>query len=144
MNYVVALSGLLVGGVTGYLVALGKGTGSRWDRRVTLPLVLAAGAAHLALIPVVEQERQLLFGLYFLGMAGVFLFALLGIGVWRLGAILLPAGSILAYFYFGLIVHEVDVIGLLVKAVEVAAIVAVIVGVVAADGRETVKRRSPA
>ena len=144
VNYVVALAGLAVGCVTGYFVALGIRTTSLWDTRTTLPLVLAAGAAHLALIPVVEQQRQVLFGLYFLGMAGVFAFAMLGFGVWRLGAILLPAGSIFAYFYFGLIAHQVDFVGLAVKAIEVAVSVAAIVGLVAGRGRAPATRRSPA
>lgn len=62
-------------------------------------------------------------------MIGVVVFALLGFGIWRLGAIVFPLGSIGAYFYFGLMVHQVDYIGLLVKLVEVAAIAAVLVPV---------------
>lgn len=144
VNYVVALAGLAVGGVAGFLVALGAGRASTWDRRTTLPLVLAAGAAHLALIPVVEPQRQLLFGLYFLGMGGVFVLALLGAGIWRLGAIVLPAGSILAYFYFGLLAHQVDFVGLAVKVIEAAAIVAAVAGLVASRDATEGSRREPA
>src|SRR5207249_9173816 len=60
-----ALAGLVVGALIGYVLATSTHRASTWDTRVTLPLVLAAGAAHLALIPAVEAQRQLLFGLYF-------------------------------------------------------------------------------
>ena len=117
---------MLAGAVAGWLIATRVNRAGEWDARVTLPLLLGAGAAHLALIPVVERQRQIMFGLYFVAMAGTFVFALLRLGIWRLGAVAFPAGSIAAYFYFGAMVHEVDYIGLAVKVVEAAVIVAAI------------------
>jgi hypothetical protein len=125
-EYVVGLAGMVAGAVTGWLIATRLDRAGGWDARVTLPLLLGAGAAHLALIPVVERQRQVMFGLYFLAMAGTFVFAMLRFGIWRLGAVVFPAGSIAAYFYFAAMVHQVDYIGLAVKAVEAAVIVAAI------------------
>jgi hypothetical protein len=126
----------LVGGVVGFIVATfaarlleRKANLTAWDARLTLPLLLAAAGAHLSLIPVVEMQRQVLFGLYGAALIGVVVFALVGFGIWRLGAVVFPLGSIGAYVYFGLLVHQVDYIGLLVKAVEVAAIVAALASV---------------
>ena len=64
-----------------------------------------------------------------------------GAAVWRLGAVALPAGSILAYAYFAVLAHEADVIGLLVKVVELLAIAAALAPLVRlqpARGRFTV------
>lgn len=143
VQYVVAVAGLLAGGAAGFLVALGVGRASPWDTRTTLPLVLAAGTAHLALVPVVEEQRQVLFGLYFLATAAVYASALLRLPAWRAGAVVFPAGSIGAYFYFASLVHQVDVVGLAVKVVELAAIGAALAGAaVAARGGATRGRRS--
>lgn len=127
--YWIALAGGALGLAVGLIVPRHVGRKSqswRWDGRVTLPLILAAAGAHLALIPLVEQQRQVLFGLYGLALIGVAVFALLEIGIWRLGAIVFPLGSIGAYFYFGVTVHQVDYIGLLIKLVEVAATAAAV------------------
>lgn len=129
--YVPAIAGLVIGAAVGYVVAGLRGPTSA-DARVTLSLLLAAATAHLFLIPVVERERQILFGLYFVALALTFGAALIGIGAWKLGAVLLPAGSILGYFYFAFGVHEVDFVGLLVKLVEVGVIVAAARSVVVA------------
>ena len=129
--YVPAIAGLVIGALVGYVVAGRRGPTSA-DARVTLSLLLAAATAHLFLIPLVERERQILFGLYFVALALTFGAALIGIRAWKLGAVLLPAGSILGYFYFALGVHEVDFIGLLVKVVEVGVIVAAARSVVVA------------
>ena len=129
--YTPAIVGLVIGGAAGYVVA-GRRSPIAADARVTLSLLLAAATAHLFLIPVVERERQILFGLYFVALALTFGAALIGIGAWKLGALLLPAGSILGYFYFAIGVHEVDFIGLLVKLVEVGVIVAAARSLVAA------------
>ena len=132
-SYWIGLVGAAVGLIGGLLVVRVADRRSRlslWDARATLPLLLAAGLAHLSLIPVVELQRQVFFGLYGAALIGVVLFALLGIGIWRLGAVVFPLGSIGAYLYFGLLVHQVDYIGLLVKLVEVAAVAATIVSVV--------------
>jgi hypothetical protein len=67
-------------------------------------------------------------------------FAIAGLGIWRLGAIVLPAGSILAYAYFAVIGHQADVAGLAVKAVELATIAAALWSLVAANR----KHRAPA
>jgi hypothetical protein len=125
--YVVAVPALIVGGVVGAAATAFRRAPRGWDARVTVPLVLAAGAAHLSLIPAVELQRQVLFGLYFLAMAGVVAFALLGFGIWRLGAIVFPVGSIAGYFYFGFVVHQVDYVGLAVKLVELAAVASALV-----------------
>ena len=129
-EYLPALAGLVVGALIGYVLATSTHRASTWDTRVTLPLVLAAGAAHLALIPAVEAQRQL-FGLYFAAVTGTFALALLRVGIWKLGALVFPAGSILAYFYFTLTAHEADFIGLAVKVVEAAVIVAAVRSVLA-------------
>ena len=129
-EYVPAIVGLLIGGAVGYLVAGMRGP-TPTDVRVTLSLLLGAATAHLFLIPVVERERQILFGLYFIALALTFGVALAGTGVWKLGAVLFPAGSILGYFYFAIGAHEVDYIGLLVKVVELGVIVAAARSVVA-------------
>lgn len=136
-SYWIGLVGAAIGLIVGLLVVRAVDHGSRvspWDARATLPLLLAAGLAHLSLIPVVELQRQVLFGLYGAALIGVVLFALLGIGIWRLGAVVFPLGSIGAYVYFGLSVHQVDYIGLLVKLVEVATIAAAILSVLRSRG----------
>jgi hypothetical protein len=128
-DYLVAFAGLAVGAVAGFLIARGAGRAPSSDRQLTMPLVLAAGTAHLALIPVVEMQRQVLFGLYFLAMAAVFGAGVVGRGPWRAGAILFPAGSIAGYLYFALIAHQADVVGLVVKAVEIAVITTAVIGI---------------
>jgi hypothetical protein len=131
LNYWPAVIGLVVGaGAGGLLATLRRGSPGAWDRRVTVPLLLAASAAHLALIPTVETERQILFALYGASLVGVVVFATLGMSIWRLGAVVFPLGSIGAYVYFALLVHQADYIGLLVKLVEVAALVAAFTPVV--------------
>jgi integral membrane sensor domain MASE1 len=55
--------------------------------------------------------------------------------IWRLGAVLLSLGSILAYAYFAGQVDQADVVGLVVKIVEVAAVAAAVRPVIAARRR---------
>ena len=76
---------------------------------------------------MVELERKLMFGLYFLSVVVVVVMALFGWRIWRLGAVLLPVGSILGYAYFAVQVHEVDYIGLFIKVVEVLTIAAALI-----------------
>jgi hypothetical protein len=128
VEYVAAVGGLLVGAFVAWLTAGRLKRADSWDARLTLPLVLAAGAAHVVLIPVVELQRQVLFALYFVAMAGVFTLGALRLSIWRAGAVIFPAGSIFAYFYFAAVAHEADVIGLVVKVVEAGAIAAAIGG----------------
>jgi len=130
-QYLVALVGIGVGAPAGLILAAAvnrrSGNAKRidgWDARVTVPLLLAAAGAHLALIPVVELQRQLMFGLYVVALIITVALAAVGWRIWRLGAVLLPLGSIYAYGYFAVQVHEADVVGLAVKIVEVAAVAA--------------------
>ena len=138
-QYLVAVVGMVVGGSAGWMLAAAmnrrSGDAKRidgWDARVTLPLLLAAAGAHLALIPVVELQRQLMFGLYVLALIITVALAVGGWRIWRLGAIFLPLGSILAYGYFAGQVHEADVVGLVVKTVELMAVAAAARPVIAA------------
>jgi len=138
-QYLVAVVGIVVGGSAGWMLAAAmnrrSGDAKRidgWDARVTLPLLLAAAGAHLALIPVVELQRQLMFGLYVLALIITVALAVGGWRIWRLGAIFLPLGSILAYGYFAGQVHEADVVGLVVKTVELMAVAAAARPVIAA------------
>ncbi len=138
-QYLVAIVGIVVGGSAGWMLAAAmnrrSGDAKRidgWDARVTLPLLLAAAGAHLALIPVVELQRQLMFGLYVLALIITVALAVGGWRIWRLGAIFLPLGSILAYGYFAGQVHEADVVGLVVKTVELMAVAAAARPVIAA------------
>src|SRR5579864_5423287 len=128
--YLVAIAGLAAGAVIGLIVAATLQRSMHvWDARVTVPLLLAAAGAHLVLISQVELQRQILFGLYAAALTGVAIFAVAGLGIWRLGAVVFPAGSIAAYFYFALPEHQADYVGLLVKVVELAAIVSAVVPV---------------
>jgi hypothetical protein len=149
-QYLVAVIGIVVGVSSGWIVAAAmnrrSGDAKRidgWDARVTVPLLLAAAGAHLALVPVVELQRQLMFGLYVLALLVTVALAVAGWRIWRLGAVLLPLGSILAYGYFAGQVHEADVVGLAVKLVELAAVAAALRPVVSArrraqDGRQRI------
>jgi hypothetical protein len=135
-SYLPALAALPAGAAAGLAVAwaakrsrIGGGRLGPWDARTTLPLLVAAAAAHLALLPVVEQLRVVLFTLYAISLLGTVGLAIAGIGVWRAGAVLLPLGSIAGYFYFALLFHSMDAVGLLVKLVEVLAIAAAMVPV---------------
>ena len=122
--------GLVVGGGLGFAVGAARGgTLSPWDARASVPLLLAAAGAHVALISAVEPMRQVLFTLYGLALVGVVVFAAVGWSIWRLGGVLFPLGSIAGYFFFAIQVHQVDYGGLFVKVVEVAAITAVVVPV---------------
>ena len=124
-SYLVALGGLVVGAAAGFWVSrIRGGTPGDLSARLTLTLLAAVGTAHLVLIPVVELERKLMFGLYFASVVVVIAVAVFRWPIWRLGAVLLPLGSILGYAYFAVQVHEVDYIGLAVKVVEVATIAA--------------------
>ncbi|PYR20347.1 MAG: hypothetical protein DMF98_23665, partial [Acidobacteria bacterium] len=129
-EYLVAVVGLAVGAAAGgSLTGLIRRSGDQsridiWDARVPAPLLLATAGAHLVLIPVVELQRQVMFGLYFVALLATVGLAIAGWRIWRLGAVLLPAGSILAYEFFAGKAHEADVIGLAVKLVELAAIAA--------------------
>jgi len=124
-SYLVALGGLVIGAAAGFAVAQVRGAaiGDR-GAKLTVTLLAAVGTAHLVLIPVVELERKVMFGLYFVSVVVVVVMALFRWRIWRLGAVLLPVGSILGYAYFAVMVHQVDYIGLAVKVVEVATIAA--------------------
>lgn len=142
-SYVVALGGLALGGVVG-LVAMRTASAKlrrigSWDATATLPLLIAVAAAHLALIPVVEPARQVMFGLYVLSVTGVVVVAVLGWRIWRIGAVLLPLGSIGGYFYFAALVQEADYIGLAVKVVELAAIACALMPVLRRSRRSEIR-----
>ena len=132
-QYLIAFAGLAVGAGLGLLATtMVKPRAASLrppDAHFTIPLLLAVGLAHASLIPVVELERQVLFGLYFLSVIGVIGVAMLGMRIWRLGAVLLPVGSILGYFYFAFAGHQADVVGLIVKVVEVGLIIAAVTSV---------------
>jgi hypothetical protein len=139
-QYLVGLVGLVVGATIGWLVAIlanrrvsEKRRLTAWDARLTIPLLLAAAGAHLALIPVVELQREVMFGFYALALVVTVAVGIAGPAIWRLGAVVLPAGSILAYSYFAVVGHQADVVGLVVKAVELAAIAATIWSLTAAN-----------
>ena len=148
-QYLVAVIGLAVGAAAGIVLAAAmRRRPARANRLaasdawIAAPLLLAAAGAHLALIPAVEPQRQMLFGLY-----GVALLVTVALGaggwrIWRLGAVLLPLGSILAYGYFAGREHEADVVGLVVKAVELAAIGAAVWPVLSARRQTQERRRS--
>jgi hypothetical protein len=123
-EYLFGLAGLVVGGAAGLVVAALAHNGRlpAWDARVTAPILLAAAVAHLCLIPTVELERQVLFGLYGLALFASVAIGLAGARIWRLGAVFFPAGSILAYAYFAVLVHQADYAGLAIKVVELVAI----------------------
>jgi len=125
--YLPALAGLPLGVLAGLVLGAGRRRLPDWDARVTVPLLLAAATAHLALLPAVEPLRVVLFSLYALALLATIAIGLAGAAIWRVGAVALPAGSILAYAYFAALAHEADVIGLLVKAVELLAIAAALV-----------------
>ena len=64
--YWIGLVGAVAGLAAGLIVprlARRSSESWTWHGRVTLPLILAAAGAHLALIPAVEQQRQVMFGL---------------------------------------------------------------------------------
>src|SRR5256885_1004935 len=127
-EYLVALIGLAVGAGAGLIApAVFRRAIAQWDARITIPLLLAAAGAHLVLIPVVESQRQLFFGLYVASLMAVAVLAIAGRPIWRLGAVLLPVGSIAGYFYFALQVHQADYVGLAVKLVELGALAAAVV-----------------
>jgi hypothetical protein len=133
-DYLPALAALPIGAIAGLVLttlakrgALGGGKLGDWDRWATVPLLLAAAAAHLALLPVVEPLRMVLFALYAISVLATVGLAVVGIGIWRMGAIVLPLGSIAGYFFFAFVVHQADVVGLLIKLVEVVAMVAALV-----------------
>jgi hypothetical protein len=123
-NYLFGLAGLVAGAAVGLLVAAVAKNGKLAvrDARVTAPLLLAAAGAHLVLIPFVELERQVFFALYGLALLATVAIGLAGARIWRLGAVFFPAGSILAYAYFALLVHQADYAGLTIKVVELIAI----------------------
>jgi hypothetical protein len=123
-NYLFGIAGLVAGGAAGLLVAAVAKNGrlSPRDARVTAPLLLAAAVAHLVLIPFVELERQVLFGVYGLALIASVAIGLAGARIWRLGAVFFPAGSILGYAYLAVLVHQADYAGLAIKVVELVAI----------------------
>ena len=130
-SYLVAVGGLVVGALVGLITAAVFKRLSAWDAWATLPLLLAAAGAHIALIPQVEVQRQVLFGLYGAALVGTVIVALAGLAIWRVGAVFFPAGSIAAYFYFALPTHQADYVGLIVKLVELAAIFSALAGMFA-------------
>ena len=130
-SYLVAVAGLVVGAAAGFIGAVVFKRLRAWDAWITIPLLLAAAGAHIALIPQVEMQRQVLFGLYGATLVGTVIVALAGLAIWRLGAVVFPAGSIAAYFYFALPTHQADYIGLIVKLVELAAMCSALAGMFA-------------
>jgi hypothetical protein len=129
--YLIALVGLAVGAALGTVAtALARrrmsSTLSGWDAWLTVPLLLAAAGAHLVLIPAVELQRQVMFGLYVAALTVVVVMAIAGFRIWRVGAIVLPVGSIAAYAYFAIVGHSADVAGIAVKIVELGAILAAV------------------
>jgi len=132
-SYLVALAGLGIGAAVGLILALACRRVRTWDAWVTIPLLLAAAGAHIALIPQVEAQREVLFGLYGAALVGTVIVALAGLAIWRVGAVVFPAGSIAAYFYFALPTHQADYVGLIVKLVELAAICAALVPMLARE-----------
>ena len=146
-QYLVAVIGLAVGAAAGIVLAAAMRRRPALANRlvasdawIAVPLLLAAAGAHLVLIPVVEQQQQMLFGLYGVGLLVTVALGAAGWRIWRLGAVLLPLGSILAYGYFAGREHEADVVGLVVKVVELAAIGAALWPVLSAR-RQTQERR---
>ena len=127
-SYVVALAGLAVGAAVGLIAAAALKRMATWDAWVTVPLLLGAAGAHIALIPQVEMQREVLFGLYAASLIGTVIVGIGKVGIWRAGAVIFPAGSIAAYFYFAIPTHQADYVGLVVKVFELAAICSAIVG----------------
>jgi len=148
-QYLVAVIGLAVGAAAGIVLAAAMRRRPALANRlvasdawIAVPLLLAAAGAHLVLIPVVEQQQQMLFGLYGVGLLVTVALGAAGWRIWRLGAVLLPLGSILAYGYFAGREHEADVVGLVVKLVELAAIGAALWPVFSARRQTQERRRS--
>ena len=148
-QYLVAVIGLGVGAAAGIvLIAAMRRLAAQANRLagsdawIAAPLLLAAAGAHLTLIPVVELQRQVLFGLYGVALLVTVALGIAGWRIWRLGAVLLPLGSILAYGYFAGREHEADVVGLVVKVVELAAIGAAAWPVLSARRQTQEGRRS--
>ena len=147
-QYLVAVIGLAVGAAAGIVLAAAMRRRPALANRliasdawIAVPLLLAAAGAHLVLIPVVEQQQQMLFGLYGVGLLVTVALGAAGWRIWRLGAVLLPLGSILAYGYFAGREHEADVVGLVVKVVELAAIGAALWPVLSARQQTQERRR---
>jgi hypothetical protein len=147
-QYVIAIVGIVVGASAGWIAAavLNRKIAvsrriDRWDAGITIPLLLGAAGAHLALVPVVELQRQLMFGLYVLVLIVLVAMAVADWRVWRLGAVLFPLGSILAYGFFAVQAREADVVGLAVKFIELAAIVAALWPVIWTRRRPSVQRQ---
>jgi hypothetical protein len=132
--YLVGIAGLVAGAVAGLVVAWAAKNGRlpARDARLTAPLLLAAAGAHLVLIPAVELERQVFFALYAFALLVTVAMGFAGVSIWRLGAVVFPTGSILAYAYFAVLVHQADYAGLAIKVVEVAAIACALQPLVAA------------
>ena len=148
-QYMVAVLGLAVGAAAGIVLAAAMRRRPALANRliasdawIAVPLLLAAAGAHLVLIPVVEQQQQMLFGLYGVGLLVTVALGAAGWRIWRLGAVLLPLGSIVAYGYFAGREHEADVVGLVVKLVELAAIGAAVLPVLSARRQTQERRRS--
>jgi len=148
-QYMVAVLGLAVGAAAGIVLAAAMRRRPALANRliasdawIAVPLLLAAAGAHLVLIPVVEQQQQMLFGLYGVGLLVTVALGAAGWRIWRLGAVLLPLGSIVAYGYFAGREHEADVVGLVVKLVELAAIGAAVWPVLSARRQTQERRRS--
>ena len=148
-QYMVAVLGLAVGAAAGIVLAAAMRRRPALANRliasdawIAVPLLLAAAGAHLVLIPVVEQQQQMLFGLYGVGLLVTVALGAAGWRIWRLGAVLLPLASIVAYGYFAGREHEADVVGLVVKLVELAAIGAAVLPVLSARRQTQERRRS--
>ncbi len=132
-SYLVAVAGLGAGAGAGLILAVAFKRLRAWDAWVTVPLLLAAAGAHIALIPQVEMQRQILFGLYGAALLGTVILALARQEIWRTGAVIFPAGSIAAYLYFALPERQADYVGLLVKVVEIAVICSALAGLFARE-----------
>src|SRR5437588_10279537 len=97
-DYAPALAGLVIGALAGLALAIrlrpaaaASARLSGWDARATVPLLMAAALAHLALLPAVELQRIVLFALYATALAATVGLGVAGYAIWRLGAVALPA-----------------------------------------------------
>src|SRR5258706_7659466 len=133
-SYLIGIAGLVVGVVVGLILAAWRQgkidtnpAVTRWDLWVTIPLLLGAIGGHIALVPQMVQQNQVLFSLYAAAVIVAVIIGFARFSIWRLGAVLFPLGSIVAYFYYAIPARSADYLGLTLKVVELAVIVAALV-----------------
>jgi hypothetical protein len=133
-SYQIAIVGAVVGAVVGLILAAWRARTietnpalTRWDLWVTIPLLLAAVGGHIVLVPQMPQQNQVLFSLYTAAVIVVVIVAFAGLSIWRVGAVLFPVVSIVGYFYYAIPARSADYVGLGLKVVEVAVIIAALV-----------------